>query len=280
MGDRPTGRPGRLEGKVAIVTGSARGTGAAIVRLFAAEGARVLAVDLLAERGQGVVDDVGRPDDVVFTTADVTDPAAWARVAELAHDRWGSLDVLVNNAAILHLAPVEWTTPEVFQRVFQVNCLGALLGVQACAPYMVGAGRGSIVNIGSTDSISGVPSTAAYTSSKFALRGLTKVVALEYGHLGVRCNIVCPGAGNPEMIQELFASGAARVDPERVRDDATSTPLDRPIGRRGTPDDVAPAALYFASDESAFVTGTELIVDGGQHAGMYVDVPGQFLRPR
>jgi 3alpha(or 20beta)-hydroxysteroid dehydrogenase len=276
MGDRP----GRLEGKVAIVTGSARGTGEEIVRLFAAEGARVLAVDLLEERGRAVVDDIGRPDDVAFTTADVTDADAWARVAAEAHDRWGGLHVLVNNAAILHLAPVEWTTPEMFERVFKVNCYGAFLGIQSCVPYMVRGGGGSIVNIGSTDSISGVPSTVAYTSSKFAMRGLTKVVALEYGQHNVRCNIVCPGAGNPEMIQELFASGSARFDPARAGSTEATMPLStRPLARRGTPADVAPAALYFASDESSFATGTELVVDGGQHAGMYVDVPGQFLRP-
>ena len=181
--------------------------------------------------------------------------------------------MLVNNAAILHLATLDATTPEAFEAVLRVNVLGAFLGIQACTPLLRAAGRASIVNIGSTDSISGTPATGAYTSSKFAIRGLTKVAALELGRDGIRANCICPGAGNVEMVQPFFPDvdlAAAR------RSGATHQPL--PAGRPGEPADVAPAAVYFASDESAYCTGTELVIDGGLHAGLYVDVAGMFTR--
>ena len=266
---------GRLDGKVAIVTGMARGTGEEIIRVFAREGARVLGLDLRDERAQAVVSDLGAGDSAAFRHCDVTSETDWAAAVDEVRARWGRLDVLVNNAAILHLQPLASTPVDVFERVLRVNCVGPFLSVQACAPLMIESGGGSIVNIGSTDSISGVPATGAYTASKFALRGLTKVVALEYGKHNIRCNIVCPGAGNPEMVTEFFADHGASVMSEVVSGRQRSI-QPSPMNRPGRPVDVAPAALYFASDESSYCTGTELIVDGGLHAGMYVDVPGMF----
>lgn len=270
---------GRLEGRVAIVTGGARGTGEAIVRRFAEEGARVLVLDVLAERGEAVASDLGTT--VVFRRGDVTEQTDWdAAVADVL-ERWGRLDVLVNNAAILHLSTVEQTTSDDFERVLRVNTIGPFLGIRACLPALRERG-GSIVNVGSIDSISGTPATAAYTSSKFALRGLTKVVALEEGKHGVRCNIVCPGGGNSEMITELFARNPQLMSQAAV-DLATQTIRDAerpveptPLGRRAELSELAGAVLYFASNDSTFCTGTELVVDGGMHAGMYVDVPGMF----
>jgi 3alpha(or 20beta)-hydroxysteroid dehydrogenase len=266
---------GRLDGKVAIVTGMARGTGEEIVRVFAREGACVLGLDMLDDRARAVVADVGAGDQVAFRHCDVTSPADWDRAVDEVRARWGRLDVLVNNAAILHLQPLASTPVDVFERVLRVNCTGPFIGIQACAPLMIESGGGSIVNIGSTDSISGVPTTGAYTASKFALRGLTKVVALEYGKHNIRCNIVCPGAGNPEMVTEFFANRGSDVMSEVVSGRQRAI-QPSPLNRPGRPVDVAPAALYFASDESSFCTGTELVVDGGLHAGMYVDVPGMF----
>jgi 3alpha(or 20beta)-hydroxysteroid dehydrogenase len=261
---------GRLEGRVAIVTGCARGTGEAVARRFVAEGARVLGLDVLAERGEKVAADVGAA--MAFRLSDVTDEADWAAAVDEVTERWGGLDVLVNNAAILHLAPVEQTSGADFARVLQVNTIGPFLGIKACLPALRAKG-GSIVNVGSIDSISGTPTTAAYTSSKFALRGLTKVVALEEGKHGIRCNIVCPGGGNSEMIAEFFARHAPDVATETTPGRSTE-PL--PLGRRAQLDELAGAVLYFASDDSSYCTGTELVVDGGLHAGVYVDVPGLF----
>ena len=266
---------GRLDGKVAIVTGMARGTGEEIFRQFVAEGARVLGLDLLEDRAREVVASVDAGDTVAFAKCDVTSPDDWAAAVGYVRTNWGRLDVLVNNAAILHLQPLATTPVETFERVLRVNCVGPFIGVQACTPLMIESGGGSIVNIGSTDSISGVPTTGAYTSSKFALRGLTKVVALEYGKHGIRCNIVCPGAGNPEMVTEFFATHGAAVMSDVVAGRQRSI-QPSPLNRPGRPRDVAPAALFFASDESGYCTGTELIVDGGLHAGMYLDVPGMF----
>jgi 3alpha(or 20beta)-hydroxysteroid dehydrogenase len=266
---------GRLDGKVAIVTGMARGTGEEIVRVFAREGARVLGLDMLDERARAVIDDLSAGDTAAYRHCDVTSPSDWTGAVDEVRARWGRLDVLVNNAAILHLQPLASTPVDVFERVLKVNCVGPFLSVQACAPLMIESGGGSIVNIGSTDSISGVPTTGAYTASKFALRGLTKVVALEYGKHNIRCNIVCPGAGNPEMVTEFFANHGASVMSEVAAGRQRSI-QPSPMNRPGRPVDVAPAALYFASDESSYCTGTELIVDGGLHAGMYVDVPGMF----
>jgi 3alpha(or 20beta)-hydroxysteroid dehydrogenase len=274
---------GRLDGKVTIVTGGARGTGEAIVRRFVAEGAAVLVLDLLEDRGASLVAELraegggdvgggGAGGDVAFLRGDVTDEADWAAAVEAVTQRWGKLDVLVNNAAILHLCPLDRTDLADFERVLRVNAVGPFLGIKACLPLLRVHG-GSVVNVGSTDSISGTPSTAAYTSSKFALRGLTKVVALEEGKHGVRCNIVCPGGGNAEMVTEFFARHASLLRPDIPGAGAREV---TPLGRRAELSELAGAVLYFASDDSTFCTGTELVIDGGLHAGMYVDVPGMF----
>lgn len=256
---------GRLDGKVALVTGAARGTGAEIAAVFAAEGAQVLLTDVLDERGEESAAKVGGR----YAHLDVTAEDDWRTVT-------GGLDelhVLVNNAAVLHLTSIENTTAEVFEQVMRVNVLGAFLGTRECLPLLRSAG-GSIVNIGSSDSVQGTPATVAYTASKFAMRGLTKVTALENGKHGVRANIVCPRAGSAEMLTSLVGP-PLELPPDPAR---LARFPDIPLGRTRGPADVSGAALFFASDESRYCTGTELVVDGGATAGEYIDVPGQFER--
>ena len=271
---------GRLTGKVAIITGGARGTGAGIVEAFVAEGASVVIGDVLDECGAATAAATG----AVYRHLDVTDEGAWQRCVNEVRATHGRLDVLVNNAAVLHLQALAETSAADFERVLRVNTLGPFLGTKACVPLLIESGGGSIVNIGSVDSISGTPCTAAYTASKFALRGLTKVVALEHGKHNIRCNIVCPGGGSAEMVIEAFARTGAKLPADvatrREVDGASAAAVapDRPIARRSTAADFAMAAVYFASDESSFCSGTELVVDGGQHAGQFLDVPGLWMR--
>ncbi|HEX7094499.1 MAG TPA: SDR family oxidoreductase [Acidimicrobiales bacterium] len=263
----------RLVGKVALVTGAARGTGAAIAELFVAHGARVILTDVRDSLGKAVAERLGP--NARYLTLDVTSEDDWQRVVDDIRRTEQRLDVLVNNAAVLVLQTIDNTTSDQFDRVMRVNCHGAFLGTKACLPLLRESGRGSIVNVGSIDSVSGVPTAAAYTASKFALRGLTKVTALENGKWGVRANVLCPAAGSDEMVAEALgmtegAGPRARGDSDRY------DPAMGPLGRRGRPDDVAPLALFLASDESRYCTGAEFLVDGGRRAGEYVDVPGRF----
>lgn len=257
----------RLNGRTALVTGAARGTGRAIARLFAEEGARVVLADVLDERGQKTTAEIAETGgDSRFLHLDVTNEDEWAAVvSELSAD--SGLDVLVNNAAVLHLATIDLTTRDAFERVLRVNVLGPFLGTRACLPLLREAESGSIVNIGSIDSVAGVSLTAAYTSSKFALRGLTKVTALENKQWNVRANIVCPAAGNPEMHPPVVGAPelADLPAPEPAADDDWKGPAG-----------VAPAALFLASDESRLCNGIEIVLDRGQTAGEQLRIPASW----
>jgi 3alpha(or 20beta)-hydroxysteroid dehydrogenase len=255
---------GRLEGKVTIVTGGARGSGEVIARRFVAEGATVVIADVRD----------AEPGDAEYVRTDVTSEADWAALVEHVTARHGGVDVLVNNAAVLLLAPIEHTAVEQYERVFRVNELGVFLGTRAVIEPMRARGGGSIVNISSIDGFYVAPFTSAYAASKFAVRGLAKAAAVELGMHGIRVNTVCPAAGNPEMVREQF--------PPELRS-LTTGDLDRaepvpPVGRRGTMDDVAWACVYLASDESGFMTGTEILLDGGTTAGM--NLMAQMTRRR
>jgi 3alpha(or 20beta)-hydroxysteroid dehydrogenase len=260
---------GRLEGKIAVVTGAAQGTGAVVAARIAAEGGQVVVADVRDDRGHEVVAAIG--DAARYVHCDVTNEDDWAATIAAA-SALGGLDVLVNNAAVLQLSAIEETTVADYRRVFDVNELGTFLGIRAAIGPMRERGAGSIVNISSIDGVFVTPGTAAYSASKFAVRGLTKTAALELGRFGIRVNAVCPAAGNHEMVAEAlppdFDFGAPR---ETGGSGGYRHP--RPLDRRGRMEDVADAVVFLASDESAFVSGADLMVDGAMSVGMII--PGQ-----
>jgi cyclopentanol dehydrogenase len=245
----------RLAGKVALISGGARGMGAAEARLFAREGARVVIADVLDTEARAVEADVAaKGGEVASVRLDVTREAEWEQAVALAVARFGRLDVLVNNAGIGAAGRVEDTTADAWDQVMDVNAKGVFLGTKAAIPAMRRAGGGSIVNISSQLGLVGMDdSSPQYTASKGAVRLLTKTTALQYAREGIRCNSVHPGPIVTPMTERR------RADPAVYQRMLSRIPL----GRYGQPEEVAYAVLYLASDESAFVTGSELVIDGG-----------------
>ncbi len=255
---------GRVEGKVAIVTGSARGTGAATARLLAAEGARVVVADVLEEPGAIVAKELGARG--AFERLDVGSEEDWSRVVDATLAR--AVDVLVNNAAVLHMAAIEDTTLADYERVVRVNQVGPYLGIRTVAPVMRRAGCGSIVNVSSIDGMSAKNGLIAYSASKWAVRGMTRVAAIELGQHGIRVNAVCPEAGSAEMMRPYIP---ASVDPELAasfQQRTLKTQMKRPLAEKIS--DVAKLVLFLASDDSASCTGADFLVDGGNLAGTRV----------
>lgn len=236
---------GRLDGKVAIVTGGARGQGEAEARLFVAEGARVVVADVLDDPGEALARELG--DDARFTHLDVGDEAAWAGVVASATSTFGGLDVLVNNAAIHHIVRIEDETLDAFERILRVNLVGTFLGMRACAPALRASGRAAIVNISSTAGLLGYAGHGAYGASKWGVRGITKTAAAELGP-EIRVNSVHPGPIKTDMLP------GGRTD-ENFRY--------LPLARAGEPSEVAQLVCFLASDASSYITGGEFCVDGG-----------------
>lgn len=267
----------RLEGKVAIVTGAARGSGALIARRLVEHGARVVLADILDDRGKSVADELR--DAARYQHLDVTDEQQWQAVVGFTLDEFGALTTLVNNAAVLHIGPIEHTSVDACARVLEVNTVGTFLGVRAVIAPMREAGGGSIVNVASISGHHPSAGTAAYAASKFGVRGLTKVAALELGRYGIRVNAVNPAMGNPEMVLE--ALGSKRVDlaaprAERGARQGGALSGGEPILRRGEMADVADAVAFLASDESSFFNGADFDLDGGMAAGLHLPggIPG------
>jgi NAD(P)-dependent dehydrogenase (short-subunit alcohol dehydrogenase family) len=245
----------RLDGKVALISGAARGMGAAEARLFAREGAHLVLGDVLQAEGLAVAAEVAaKGGHAVFTNLDVTREDDWTRAVALAESRFGGLHVLVNNAGIGAAGLVEDTTAEAWDRVMAINAKGVFLGTKAAIPALRRAGGGSIVNISSQLGLVGMDdSSPQYTASKGAVRLLTKTTALQYAREHIRANSVHPGPIVTPMTERRRADAATY---QRM--------LSRiPLGRYGEAEEVAYAVLYLASDESAFVTGSELVIDGG-----------------
>lgn len=242
---------GRLDGKVAIITGAARGQGAAEARMFAAEGARVLLADILDADVEAVAAEIG--DAAAYTRLDVTDEAQWQAAVALAEQRFGPVTVLVNNAGILHFQVLHKTELSDFENVMRVNVQGVFLGMKSVVPSMTRAGGGSIVNISSTAGLVGLPYFGAYVASKWAVRGLTKTAAIDLGHKGIRVNSVHPGGIDTPMV-----AGTTADAPFYKR---------LPVPRMGSPDEAARAVLFLASDEASYIAGAELAVDGGATCG-------------
>ena len=240
---------GRLAGKVAVVSGGARGMGASHGRALVAEGAKVVFGDILDDEGELVARDVG--DDARYVHLDVTRPEDWDAVVAAALERFGSVDILVNNAGILNIGLIEDYPLSEWQRIIDVNLTGVFLGIRAVTPAMKRAGRGSIINISSIEGMAGTSACHGYTATKFAVRGLTKSCALELGPNGIRVNSIHPGLIKTPMT-------------DWVPDDIFQTAL----GRAAEPVEVSNLVVYLASDESSYSTGSEFVVDGGCIAGL------------
>ena len=249
---------GRLDGKVVLISGGARGQGATEAKMMASEGAKVVLGDILDDEGKMVeseISEVGH--EATYVHLDVTKEADWKAAVDTAVDRYGKLDILVNNAGILIRKSIEETTEEEWDRIMAINAKGVFLGTKQAIPAMRLAGGGSIVNISSTAGLVGsLDGSPSYTATKGAVRLFTKATAIQYAKENIRCNSVHPGPIDTVMINDTL------TDP--IRRERRMQRL--PLKRIGTTEDIAYGVLYLASDESSFVTGAELVIDGGTTA--------------
>jgi 3alpha(or 20beta)-hydroxysteroid dehydrogenase len=249
------GSPGRLDGRVAIVTGAARGIGEATVRRFASEGARVIVADKRDDLAGEVAASIGPS--ARAASLDVTADDDWPRVVADCVAAFGTVDVLVNCAGIIRVLPLAETDRETFQRVVDTNLVGTFLGIKAVLPVMQAQGRGSIINFSSPQGIEGRHGMSAYTASKFAIRGLTKTAAIELGPFGIRVNTVVPGPTRTAMTARKGWTD----------DDYDAAYGLYPLGRMAAAAEIAQVCLFLASDEASYCTGGDFVVDGGITAG-------------
>ncbi|MFD1189011.1 MULTISPECIES: SDR family NAD(P)-dependent oxidoreductase [Phenylobacterium] len=252
---------GRVEGKVALVTGAGSGLGAETARRLAREGAAVVLTDISADAGQAVADGIADAGGkALFLTQNVADQARWAEVVAETLKAFGRLDVLVNNAGVAGGGPLLETTFEAWRQLMDINLDGVFLGMKAAAPVMVEAGRGSIINLSSILGKVGSPGAPAYCASKGGVALLSKATALELAPFGVRVNSVHPG-----FIETPMVAGALR-DVENANEMRDMIISRHALGRLGVPREIADGIVFLASDESSFMTGAELVIDGGYTA--------------
>jgi len=255
---------GRLEGKIALISGGASGLGAAEAALFALEGASVVIGDVQLAQGQAVADAIVRDGGrAAFTPLDVTDADSWHAVVRFTVDRFGGLTTLVNNAGIFRMGGVLTTTPQMWSDVIAVNQTGPLLGMQAAAPALLAARGAAIVNISSIYAVAPSPDALSYHASKSALLMMSRAAALEFARKGIRVNTILPGRIDTPISGSIAPDQLAAVN-SRI-----------PMGWTGEAIDIAHGVLYFASDDARYVTGAELIIDGGWYAsaGSLIDAP-------
>lgn len=247
---------GRLEGKIVLISGGASGLGAAQAQLFAREGARVIIGDIQLGAGQAVADSIlAAGGEAAFTQLDVTRAESWQRAVAFVVHRFGGLTTLVNNAGIFRMGGVRTTTPQIWSDVIAVNQTGTLLGMQAAAPQLLKTNGAAIVNIASIYAITPSPDALSYHASKSAVRMMSRAAALEFARQGIRVNTILPGRIDTPIAGDIAPDQLAAVN-ARI-----------PMGWTGDPVDIAHGVLYFASDDARYVTGAELIIDGGWYAG-------------
>ena len=243
----------RLAGKVALITGGSRGMGAASARQFVTEGAKVVLGDILDDEGKALADELGEA--ARYLHLDVTSEEDWAQAVDTTEREFGALNVLVNNAGILRFGALEEEKLDDFRRLLDINLIGVFLGMRAAIPGLRRAGGGSIVNLSSTEGLGASPFLGAYTASKFAVRGITKVAALELGPDNIRVNSVHPGGIDTPMTHDLMGEQGRKYIAKKVA-----------MRRTGSAGEVAALITFLASDESSYSTGAEFIVDGGASA--------------
>jgi len=238
---------GRLEGKVALISGGARGMGAAHAREIVAQGGSVVIGDILDQEGEALAREIG--DKARYIHLDVTSESDWAAAVALAVATFGRLNVLVNNAGICTAGSIESYTLDDWNRIIGINLTGQFIGIRAATPALVEAAPSAIINVSSTAGLEGISGLHGYTASKFAVRGLTRCVAIELAGKGVRANTICPGTIATPMNEGLDVSGF------------------NPMNRKADPREVAKLVVFLASDESPFVSGADIVIDGAELAG-------------
>ncbi|WP_328838593.1 glucose 1-dehydrogenase [Streptomyces europaeiscabiei] len=247
---------GKLDGRVVLVTGAARGQGEQEVRLFRAEGAEVVVADVLDDQGEALAKEIG----ALYVHLDVSSEADWSAAVDAAKKAYGRVDGLVNNAGVLRFNSLVDTPLDEFMQVVRVNQVGVFLGIKTLAPEIEAAGGGTIVNTASYTGLTGMAYVGAYAATKHAIVGLTRVAALELARKGIRVNAVCPGSIDTAMTDpgdEATAEAVTKLYRKRI-----------PLGRIGRPEEVARLALFLSCEDSSYITGQPFVIDGGWLAGV------------